>query len=115
VVEAFMRVLAAPPANGSYELCGPEVMTLEEIVRLTAEVAQLPCHILRLPDALGRLQAAVLGLLPGTPFSLDNFRSLSRDSVCRQDGCRALGITPRPLLADLPTYLGPRPPLVEDL
>ena len=115
VAEAFMRVLAAPPANGSYELCGPEVLTLEQIVRLTARVAQLPCHILPLPDVLGRLQAALLGLLPGTPFSLDNFRSLTRDSLCRQDGCRALGIAPRPMLAELPTYLAPRPPLVEGL
>lgn len=115
VAEAFMRVLAAPPASGSYELCGPQVLTLEEIVRLTARVAQLPCHILPLPDALGRLQAAFLGLLPGAPFSLDNFRSLTRDNLCRQDGCRALGITPRPMLAELPTYLAPPPPIVEGL
>ena len=29
-----------------------------------------------LPDALGWLQAALLGLLPGKPMSLDNFRQL---------------------------------------
>lgn len=115
VAEAFMRVLLAPAASGSYELCGPQVLTLEEIVRLTARVAQLPCHILPLPDVLGRLQGALLGLLPGAPFSLDNFRSLTRDSLCRQDGCRALGITPRTMLAELPTYLAPRPPLAEGL
>jgi hypothetical protein len=51
----------------------------------------------------------VLGLLPGKPFSLDNFRSLTIDSVCRQDGCAALDIAPRPLLAELPLYLGPQP------
>jgi uncharacterized protein YbjT (DUF2867 family) len=107
VVEAFMRALnRAPSAGASYELCGPEVLSLEQIVRLTARVAGLPCHIVRLPDALARLQGAVMGLLPGKPFSLDNYRSLTIDSVCRENGCAALGIAPRPLLAELPRYLG---------
>jgi len=108
VVEAFMRALTREAsAAATYELCGPEVLTLEEIVRLTARVAGLPCHIVPLPDVLARLQGVVMGLLPGKPFSLDNFRSLTIDSVCREDGCAALGIVPRPLLAQLPLYLGP--------
>jgi hypothetical protein len=52
----------------------------------------------------------VMGLLPGKPFSLDNFRSLTVDSVCREDGCAALGITPAPMLAVLPQYLAPPAP-----
>jgi uncharacterized protein YbjT (DUF2867 family) len=110
VAEAFMRALERPAsadAAMTYELCGPEVLTLEQIVRLTAQVAHLPCHILRLPDALARLQGVVMGLLPGKPFSLDNFRSLTIDSVCREDGCAALGIIPRRMLAELPRYLAP--------
>jgi uncharacterized protein YbjT (DUF2867 family) len=109
VAEAFRRALERPAGAeaATYELCGPEVLTLEQIVRLTAQVARLPCHILRLPDALARLQGVVMGLLPGKPFSLDNFRSLTIDSVCREDGCAALGIVPRPMLAELPLYLAP--------
>jgi uncharacterized protein YbjT (DUF2867 family) len=108
VAEAFVRALdRATGAAAIYELCGPEVLTLEEIVRLTARVAALPCHILRLPDALARLQGVVMGLLPGKPFSLDNFRSLTLDSVCRENGCAALGIVPRAMLAELPLYLAP--------
>ncbi len=110
VVEAFAHALERPAsAAATYELCGPEVLTLEQIVRLTARVAGLPCHIVRLPDALARLQAVVMGLLPGKPFSLDNFRSLTLDSVCRENGCAALGIEPRPMLAELPLYLAQRP------
>ena len=56
---------------------------------------------------LGLLQAALLGLLPGKPFSLDNFRSLTVDSVCTDNGSRASGISPRHLMAVLPFYLGP--------
>jgi uncharacterized protein YbjT (DUF2867 family) len=110
VAEAFFRALGRHASRGAtYELCGPEVVTLGEIVRLTARAAGLPCHILPLPDVVGRLQGLVMGLLPGTPFSLDNFRSLTRDSVCREHGCAALGITPQAMLAVLPAYLGPQP------
>ena len=108
VAEAFMRALLRTGSSGSaYELCGPEILTLEQIVRLTARVAGLPCHIVRVPDLLGRLQGVAMGLLPGKPFSLDNFRSLTLDSVCRENGCAALGIAPRPMLAELPLYLSP--------
>ena len=108
VAEAFVRALDRPAGTAAiYELCGPEVLTLEEIVRLTARVAGLPCHILRLPDAVARVQGVVMGLLPGKPFSLDNFRSLTLDSVCRENGCAALGIAPRTLLAEMPLYLAP--------
>ena len=108
VAEAFARALTAPASAGAtYELCGPEVLTLEQIVRLTARSAHLPCHIFKLPDLLARLQGVVMGLLPGKPFSLDNFRSLTVDSVCRENGCAALGIEPRPMLAELPRYLSP--------
>ena len=108
VADAFVRALDDRETFGeTYELCGPEVLTLEQLVRMTAAVAMLPCHILRLPDALGRLQAALLGLLPGKPFSLGNFRSLTVDSVCTQDGLARLGISPRRMMAVLPFYLGP--------
>jgi uncharacterized protein YbjT (DUF2867 family) len=112
VAEAMVRALSRHDSAGQiYELCGPEVMTLQEIVRMSASAARLPCRIVPLPDVIARLQGVVMGLLPGTPFSLDNFRSLTLDAVCREDGCRRLGITPRPMLAVLPTYLDPLRPL----
>jgi NADH dehydrogenase len=77
-------------------------MTLEQIVRVTAQVAGMRCSILRLPDLLALAQAAVMNFLPGKPFSLDNYRSLTLDSVCREDGCARLGIKPCPMLAVLP-------------
>ena len=108
VADAFVSALDGAKSFGAtYELCGPEVLTLEQLVRLTAAVGQLPCRILKLPDVLGRLQAALLGLLPGKPFSLDNFRSLGSDSLCTQDGLARLGIRPQHLISVLPFYLGP--------
>jgi uncharacterized protein YbjT (DUF2867 family) len=107
VAEAFRRAAINKATIGqTYELCGPHVMTLEEIVRITAAVAGLRCSIVRLPDFVALAQALVMNFLPGKPFSLDNYRSLTIDSVCREDGCARLGIKPRPMLAVLPTYLG---------
>lgn len=109
VVDAFIRALNNRQTSGkSYELCGPDVMTLEELVRLTADAAGLPCHLIGLPDFIAWLQAVVMNLLPGKPFSTDNFRSLSVDNVCKQDGCAALGIAPARMEAVIPGYLTDR-------
>lgn len=107
VAEAFRRAAYNRATIGqTYELCGPQVLTLEEVVRITAEVAGLRCSIVRLPDFVSFVQATVMNLLPGKPFSLDNYRSLKIDAVCSEDGCARLGIKPQPMLAVLPTYLG---------
>ncbi len=106
VVEAFVRALADRSTVGkSLDLCGPDVMTLEQLVRLTARAANLPCHILPLPDFVAAIQGALMGMLPGKPFSSDNYRSLTIDSVCKQSGCETLGITPARMEAVLPGYL----------
>lgn len=112
VVEAFLRCL--PDAShgdasdgASYDLCGPEILTLAELVRRTADAIGVRARILPLPDALARVQAAVMDFLPGKPFSTDNYRSLLRDSVCAECGLATLGITPASLAAIVPSYLGP--------
>lgn len=107
VAEAIARcVRDDQPARGrSYELYGPEVLTLGDIVRAIRDAAGLHTPVLPLPDSLGRLQAQVAGLLPGKPFSMDNFRSLRTDSVGKTDGYAALGIVPQPFTPWLPLLL----------
>jgi NADH dehydrogenase len=108
VVEAFVRALPSRDTFGeAYELCGPQILTLEQIVRFTARVARLRCHILPIPNFVARLQGIAMGLLPGKPFSLDNYKSLTVDNVCRENGFEKLGIQPRHLEAIVPQYLGP--------
>jgi uncharacterized protein YbjT (DUF2867 family) len=107
VASAFVTALRDRATFGqTFELCGPDVMTLEQLVRASAAAAGVGCHLVRLPDVLGWLQGLVLGLLPGTPFSLDNFRSLGLDSVCRENGFARLGIVPQRMAGIIPTYLG---------
>lgn len=98
VAEAIARCVDSHKLGqrSSLELYGPEVLTLGEIVRQIRDAAGLRTPVLSLPDSLGRLQAQVAGLLPGKPFSPDNFRSLRTDSVGKTDGYAALGIVPQP-------------------
>ncbi|HEY2624884.1 MAG TPA: complex I NDUFA9 subunit family protein [Dyella sp.] len=107
VAEAFARCVADDKLSldRSFELYGPEVLTLGEIVRNIRDTAGLRTPIVALPDSLGRLQAQFAELLPGKPFSLDNFRSLRTDSVGKVDGYAALGIVPQPFSPWLPVLL----------
>jgi uncharacterized protein YbjT (DUF2867 family) len=106
VVEAFVHALADRSTVGkSLDLCGPDVMTLEQLVRLTARAANLPCHILPLPDFIAAIQGVVMGMLPGKPFSSDNYKSLTIDSLCKQNGCETLGLQPARMEAVVPGYL----------
>jgi len=102
VVEAFARCLDNPHVAGlSLELCGPDVVTLEHIVRLAAQASGVRRLIMPLPRSLARLQAAIMDFVPGKPFSTDNYRSATVDSVCTQNGLARLGIVPRSLRAML--------------
>ena len=69
----------------SYELAGPRVYTLRELVRFAACAAGHPRPVIALPDALARLQAAVMEHLPGpTLLSRDNLDSMKRDNIASQ-------------------------------
>ncbi len=107
VAEAFARALADDATIGRhYDLVGPEVMTLGEIVKLTAKTKGWSRFVLPLPDALGRVQAEVGEHLPGKPISRDNWRSLQRDSTSDDNGLPKLGIVPTDVCAKLPEILG---------
>ena len=108
VVEAFVRALRDPATQRqTYELYGPEVMTLAQIVRYTARQARLRRVVVPLPDAIGRLQALAMDFVPGKPFSTDNYLSLQMDSVGGIDGLYRLGIDRTPIDAIVPPLLRP--------
>ncbi|MDX2456131.1 MAG: complex I NDUFA9 subunit family protein, partial [Gammaproteobacteria bacterium] len=108
VVEAMCRSIDDATGGERLDLCGPETFTLAELVGYTRDLLQLKCHIAGLNDSLSRLQASVLGLLPGKPFSMDNYYSLQHDSVCANNALPTLGIAPTPMAAVVPAYLAGR-------
>lgn len=107
VAGAIRRCLGDRASIGKiHELYGPDTLELVAIVRMIRDAAGLRRMVLPLPSALGHLQAIVAELIPGKPFSRDNFNSLGVDSVGSRDGFADLGITPRRFAAMLPVALG---------
>jgi NADH dehydrogenase len=119
VAQAFVRALLDPHTAGKiYELGGPRVYTLGELVRLAGRYSGHERKIVALPDGLARLQAAVLELMPGTPLvSRDNLDSMKVDNVVHPSHvadssgqvltAEALGIKLTALEAVAPQYLSP--------
>jgi len=109
VAEAVARIVASRAAVGqTYQLCGPRVYSLRELVQAVGVIAGTPRPVIPLPPTLAKLQATVMERLPGKPFSQDNLRSLSVHSICDSDaaGLRALRIRPTRLETGLARYLG---------
>lgn len=104
IVNAFGN---AETIHQCYDLGGPQVYTLEELVRLAGQAAGHPRPIMRLPAALGRLQAMMLEHAPGGPLmSRDNLDSMRVENVLHGPVSPVLGITPRHLESGLAEILG---------
>lgn len=101
VAAAIVRALDdTAMVGGSFECAGPEVFTLRQLVAAAGRWSGHPRPIIGLPLALGRLQAALLELLPGTPLmSRDNVDSMRIANVATPSlpGLAALGIVPSAL------------------
>jgi uncharacterized protein YbjT (DUF2867 family) len=107
VIEAVLRCLhGGASSRQTYELGGPQVYSLREIVGLVAKLTGHRRWLMGLPDPLARMQALVMDFVPGRPFSSDNYRSLTIDSVCKEDGFAKLGIKPQSMVATARQYLG---------
>ena len=113
VVRAMLASLEDPEARGqSYELCGPRVHTMQELVELVCRMTGRRRLVFGLPDFASRMQAAFMGRLPG-PLKLmtsDNYRSLQVPNVCTSGQPLPFGLVPQPLEAIAPTWLAPAGP-----
>lgn len=106
VAQAFVAALHDDHTAGKrYELAGPKVYTLRELVRLAGEYTGHERPIVALPPALARLQAAVLEHLPGSLMSRDNLDSMQIDNIAHEPIAPELGIIPTALEAVAPYYL----------
>jgi NADH dehydrogenase len=87
VVDAVADSLVRSDAIGqTYELCGPKVYTLHQLVEYVSALIKCPRPIIGLSDRLSYLQAMMLEFAPGqTLMSRDNYHSMKVDSVC--SGC----------------------------
>jgi len=106
VARAIAMSIGTTGTHGAtYELCGPRVYTLGELVAFVAQTLGLHRTVVPLPATLGMLQAFILEHLPGRLMTRDNVRSMQVDNVC---GCAWPEIfeqVPTPLEAVAPLYL----------
>ena len=106
VANAFVQALTSPSMeNQAFDLCGPKVYTLKELVQYTGEVIGFKRKIIELPESLAYVQAGFLSLLPNPMMSQDNVRSMEVDSVWTPDCKAPAGWNPQPMEAVAPLYL----------
>jgi uncharacterized protein YbjT (DUF2867 family) len=106
VARAMHYALDEPETRGkAYELCGPRVYTLKEIVEFACAASGRPRLAIGLSDRLSYLQAWMLEHLPGQLMSRDNIRSMQVPSTC--DTPFPFRLQPQSLEAIAPGYLSP--------
>jgi NADH dehydrogenase len=108
VARAFVHALEDDRTHGErYDLCGPKVYTLRQLVAYAGELTARHRPILSLGPRLSKLQATMLEFLPGKLMSRDNLASMQLPSVCTGGFPVVFGFAPTPLEAIAPEYLAP--------
>jgi NADH dehydrogenase len=90
----------------TYELGGPERLTLAEIARLIHRADGKSVTVLPVPMILARVGLTIGDAIPGVPMGLDQYRSLRLDNVTRKNDIGAFGLTKQDMTR-LGEYLGP--------
>jgi len=111
VADAFVDSLFDVATYGqAYDLVGPKVYTLRELVDYTAELTRSRARIIDLSEGWAYLQAGLMWLAPQPILSPDNLRSMQVDSVCEGNCNPPAGWQPTALEAIAPTYIAQNTP-----
>ena len=104
VADAAKAIAAAaldPKAHGgsTYELGGPQVLTMRELMAWICQATGRRRPLLPIPDPIGKLLAQLTGWLPGAPITRDQWLMLQQDNVVapKAKGLKAFGIAPTPM------------------
>jgi NADH dehydrogenase len=94
-------------AGQTYEIGGPQVMSMTELHHAILEITQQKPEVVHMPDVFARLMSW-FGWLPGAPLTRDQWLMLQRDNVPTGElpGLEAFGIRPTPLAAVGYEWLG---------
>jgi len=106
VADAFVDSLADVATFAqAYDLVGPKVYTLRELVDYTAELCGSKAKVIPLAEGFAYLQAGLMWLAPKPLMSPDNLRSMQIDSVCDSTCNPPANWQPTALEAIAPTYI----------
>lgn len=106
-------VMDAKTQGHTYEICGPEIWTLKELVQKSGQWAGVKGGrgrwVFGIPHTLAWLQAFLMELAPGQPLmSRDNLRSMQVDNVSSGNALslKELNIQASSVYSIAPGYLG---------
>ena len=106
VARAMVASLADPRTFGkTYQLGGPKIYTLEQLVTLVIALKGRSRMILLLPHWAATLQAAVCEYLPGPIMTRDNLKSMSVDNVCSEPWPAEFAFKPSSIEGIVAAYL----------
>ncbi len=106
VADAFVESLSDVDTYGqAYELVGPKVYTLREMVEYTKELTGSTATVIPLSEGWAYLQAGLMWLAPNPMLSPDNLRSMEKDSVGAPGAQAPANWRPTALEAIAPTYI----------
>ena len=109
VAEAIVRMLADRGTAGrTYELAGPGVYTMRELVTFAQRLIGRPPLVVPVPFAVAEALAQLLELLPSPPLTTSQVDLLKADNVPSGSlpGFRELNIQPKAVEELVPTYVG---------
>lgn len=110
-VDDLGRVLAdalerSEADNQTFELGGPERMSMNEVINLALDVAGKKRPILHQPASVGKLLASFLQVLPGRPLTPDAVDFITHEAVADNSAIeRVLSPKLTPLREGLSTYV----------
>jgi uncharacterized protein YbjT (DUF2867 family) len=111
VAEAISSILSDPGTVGrTYELAGPKVYTLRELVNMTLKLMGKRRLLVPIPFAVAEVQARLFELLPNPPLTTGQVDLLKTDNVASGalPNVQELGIQPKTVEEVIPTYIGPQ-------
>jgi NADH dehydrogenase len=111
VAEAIASILTNPGTVGqTYELAGPRVYTLRELVRMTLHLIGKQRPLIPVPLAVAEFQARLFEFLPNPPLTTGQVDLLKADNVASRTlpGLQELNIQPKSVEEVVPTYIGHR-------
>ena len=109
VAEAIARMLAAPRTIGrTYEVAGPRVYTLRELVTTALRLTGKRRLVIPMPFMVAEIVARLFELLPSPPLTTSQVDLLRTDNLASGalPGFRELGIQPKAVEEIVPTYIG---------
>jgi uncharacterized protein YbjT (DUF2867 family) len=106
VADIFVKSLQNTATFGkTYELGGPNIFSLRELVTKVMEILGKKRPIIGLNNTFSYMQALALECLPGKLMTRDNVRSMEVDNVTEGPLALELGVKLTPLEAVIAEYL----------